>query len=149
MPRKGLSLGCWLILVLISLGVFACLTLLVGLPEISLLWRHGVTTQGVITDESFGGCGRHGSGDFISVQFTDQTGQVHTSSFDNCSYSFPNPSYGGSITIVYSPDNPTVIAPSGRFPIDAFFIVSMTILMGLLTLILLPRWIRKRARKLS
>jgi len=145
--RVKLPLGGWLIFVLGLLGFSVISTLLLELPKIFLYWG-GVTTQGVITDVRPGTCGKYVSWQPISVRFTDQTGQAHTSTFNDCDYGFPpNPPSGSSITIVYLPDDPNAIAPSGDFPTGASFGLSMTILMGLLTLILLPLWIRKRGRR--
>ena len=153
MKRRKLSnWGAVWLLVLTALGVSA-LFLLVSLPELSLLLRHGATAEGVITSAT-GFCSGETQSLSISVRFTDQTGQAHTSSFNGCDYGFQpsfigNTPFPGTVTIVYLPDNPTVIAPAGLLPKGALISLSSTILMGLLALILLPFWIRKRIRKLS
>ena len=75
----------------------------------SLLW-HGVTTQGVITDEEGRNGGKHW-GQNLSAQCPDQTGQAYTSTFSRCAYGVSSAtSPGSSLTIVYASDNPTTTA---------------------------------------
>ncbi len=142
--RKQLTLGGWLIVVLIALGYFA----LGMLSSTSLLW-HGVTTKGVITSVGTGSCGRSSTGPVYSVQFTDQTGQTQTSTISQCTYNDFTASPGDSVTIVYLPDYPTQIAPPNGLLANVQLDVFMSILLGLITLILLPLWISKRIRKPS
>ena len=144
--RKQLTLGDGLLLALIGLGIFASLLL----SNTSLLWN-GVTTQGVITDMATVNCGGRsgGMGQEFSVRFTDQAGKVHTSTISQCGYSGFNASPGDSVAIVYLPDDPTVIAPPDGLISKVWEYLIVTILCGLLTLILLPLWIRKRIPKLS
>ena len=143
--RKQLPLGGWLIVVLIALGHIV----LRLQPSTSLLW-HGVITQGVIAGVKTVSCGSRREGQGFSARFTDQTGQAHTSTFRSCDYGEPiNTSPGSSITIVYLPDDPTTIARSGGLLFSVWTRLIFTILFGLLTLILLPLWIRKQIRKAS
>ena len=143
---KQPTLGGWLLLALLGLGIFATYLIL----DTSLFWR-GVTTQGVITDVATVNCMRRsgGMGQEFSVQFTDRAGQVHTSTISQCDYSGFNASAGNSVVIVYLPDDPTMIAPPDGLLTHVQFDLIVTILCGLITLILLPLWIRKRIRKLS
>ncbi len=141
--RKQLPLGGWLLLVLFLLSGFVRNML----SSTSLLW-HGATTHGVITSVGTESCGRS-TGPVYSVQFTDQTGQTQTSTISQCDYSYFTASPGDSVTIVYLPDDPTKIGlPNGLLP-HVQLDVYMSILLGLITLILLPLWLRKRIRKVS
>ena len=144
------TLGGWLIIVLILLGVSSIELLL----RTSLLW-HGVTTQGVITDVGTFSCGDQGTlpGEAFSVRFTDRTGQVHTSTFQSCDWGSPNDyaapsntSPGSSITIVYLPDDPTTIAPSNGLNTTIQFHLFFVVSFSLIALVLLPLWIRKQSR---
>ena len=141
--RKRLTLGGWLILALFVLGVSAYWLSL----RTNLLW-HGVTTRGVIVNEQATNCGKSGTKNIFSVQFTDQTSQAHTSTISQCDYDL-NASPGDSVTIVYLPDDPTTIAPPDGLLANVQGDLILTILSGLITLILLPLWIRKRIRKAS
>ena len=143
MSSKRLPLGGWLLLVLLVLGILA-IRLLSGT---NLLW-HGVAAQGVIVNEQATSCGRSGTKNIFSVQFTDQTGQAHTSTISQCDYDL-NASPGDSVTIVYLSDDPTTIAPPDGLLANVRGNLILTILSGLITLVLLPLWIRKRIRKAS
>lgn len=130
--------GCLLIvLFFLIIGVAALLS------STNLL-SHGVTTQGVITNQGTVGCGRSGTKLEFWVQFTDQTGQVHTSTISQCDYSGFNASPGDSVAIVYLPDDPTTIAPPDGLMGNVQVGLGTTIFLGIITLILLPLWIRKR-----
>ena len=141
---KQLPLGGWLIVLLIVLGFYT----LRMLSSTSLLWL-GVTTKGVITSVATQSCGRSGTLLVYSVQFTDQTGQTQTSTISQCDYSGFTASPGDSVTIVYLPDDPTQIAPPNGLLANVQLDVFMYVLLGLITLILLLLWIRKRNRKPS
>ncbi len=141
--RKQLTLGGWLLIALFLLGFYA-IELLSNTP---LLW-HGVAAQGVITGEEGIGCGKSGMKQIFSVRFTDQAGQAHTGTISQCDYGFYGP-IGSSVTIVYLPNDPTTIAPTDGLITNALVNLIFTILFGLITLILLPFWIRKRIWKRS
>jgi hypothetical protein len=145
--RTRITLGGWLLLVFLLLGYCAVALL----SSTFLLW-HGVPTQGVIFNVQTFGCGsRSGSGSkkLFTVQFTDRSGQAHSSTIDQCTYSNFNASPGDTVTIVYLPNDPITIAPPGELLANAQFELIGTILSGLITLILLPLWIRKRMLKVS
>jgi len=141
-----LTSGGWLLLVLLILGAFA----IALLQDTYQLW-HGVTARGVITGVGTVDCGNYKHHDqelTYSVRFIDQTGQAHTSTISQCDSSL-NASPGDSVTIVYLPDDPTTIMlpdiPLTNVRID----LSAIIFCGLITLLLLPLWIRKRIRQAS
>ena len=93
--------------------------------------------------------GKGGDRQEFSVRFTDRAGQVLTSTISQCDYSGFNASHGDSVAIVFLPDDPTVIAPPDQLiNLDKDLLI-LIILSGLITLILLPLWIRKRIRKPS
>jgi uncharacterized protein DUF3592 len=142
--RKRLTLDGGLLFVLLILGISA-IELLVST---SLLW-HGVAAQGVITGVVTVRCPRSSERQLFSVQFTDRTGQGYTSTISQCDYEAFNVSPGDSVAIVYLPDNPTIIAPPDGLMVNARLNLYATILLGLITLLLLPFWIRKRIRKAS
>jgi flagellar biosynthesis/type III secretory pathway M-ring protein FliF/YscJ len=142
--RIQLPLGGWLLLVLSFLGFSA-----IGLQSSTNLLWHGIAAQGVITNSEAIKCGKYETGNAFSVQFTDQTGQAHTSTISQCTYNDFTASPGDSVTIVYLPNDPTQIAPSNGLPAHIQFDGFMSILLGLITLILLPLWIRKRIRMRS
>lgn len=140
--RKRASLG--LVIVCLAIAVlFWCIVWLI--PETQLA-RSGVTAQGTVTDVNSGGCGRHGSGEPITVQFTDQAGQVDTSTFSQCDFG-TSVNLGESITIVYLPDNPAVIAPRdalpGTYEVHAIIIGAIS----LVDLVLFSIWIVRRIKK--
>lgn len=143
---KKSPLGGWLFIAAFALGGFTIVLLL----NLNLLW-HGVAAQGVITDVATVNCGGR-SGQMwqeFSVRFTDRAGQVLTSTISQCDYSGFNASPGESVAIVFLPDDPTVIAPPDQLiNLDKGLLIAI-ILSGLITLILLPLWIRKRIRKPS
>lgn len=142
--RKRLTLGGWLLLVLFIFGV----SLYWLLSRTNLLW-HGVTTRGVIVAEQGITCGRSQTErQSFSVQFTDQAGQTQVGTISQCDYDL-NASPGDSVAIVYLPDDPTVIAPPDGLIANVQGDLIFTILLGLITLILLPFWIRKRIPKAS
>lgn len=145
MSRKRFPLGGWLIVVLIASGYYA----LRMLSSTTLLW-YGVAAQGVIVNEQGIRCGKSSSGQEFSVQFTDQTtGLAATSTISQCDYSDFNASPGDKVAIVYLPDDPSQIAPPDGLLANVKFFLIMSILCGLITLILLPLWIRKRIRMAS
>jgi len=117
------------------------------------LLRSGVEVQGIIVDKQSDSCGRGGRGQVFSVQFTDRTGQTYTSTFDGCTYSGFDASIEDPVTIVYLPDNPTLIAPRDELPIRyqwdlILTVLSFTLLIvfGLLLSLRLRRLIRKQRR---
>ena len=142
--RKRLTLGDGLLIAFFAFATFA-LTLL---PQTNLLW-HGIITQGVIVGEDTVSCGKSGERNTFSVQFTDHTGQVYIRAISQCEYLGFTASPGDSVTIVYLPDDPAVIAPPDRLLTNVQGFLICTILSGLTTLILLPLWIRKRIRMAS
>src|ERR1700730_17352586 len=139
--RQSISLGGGLLIALF----FFCWSAIGWLSTTNLL-RHGVTAQGAIVGKQTISCGKTGTKNIFSVQFTDRTGQGHTSTISQCSYSF-DASSGDSVTIVYLPNNPTQIAPPDQLMSMVQFSLNSTIFSGLITLILLPFWMRKRMRK--
>jgi Protein of unknown function (DUF3592) len=139
--RKPPTLGGWLLIALVFLSGFGIKLL----SSTSLLW-HGVTTHGVITSVGTESCGKSSTGPVYSVQFTDQTGLTQSSTISQCTYSDFTASPGDSVSIVYLPDDPTQIAPPNGLLAHVQLDVFMSIFLGLITLILLPLWIRKRIR---
>ena len=83
------------------------------------------------------------------MQFTDRTEHGYTSTISQCRYAGFDASPGDSVTIVYLPDHPTEIAPPDGLVSNVQNDLNGTILCGLITLILLPLWIRKRVWKAS
>jgi Protein of unknown function (DUF3592) len=144
--RKLPTLGGWLLLTLSAFGLFLYWLLLS-----TTLLRQGVTTQGVITGVGTVNCGGKTSRwrQKFSVEFIDRTGQGYTSTISQCHYAGFNASPGDSVAIVYLPDNPTEIAPPDGLMSNVQNDLNGTILSGLITLILLPLWIRKRIRRAS
>lgn len=142
--RKRLPpLGGWLLLALTAFGLF-----LYTLLSNTNLLRQGVTTQAVITAVRPVKCGGKTPywGQKFSVQFTDRTGQGYSSTISQCLYAGFNASLGDSVTIVYLPDNPTELAPPDGLVSNVQNDLNGTILFGLITLLLLPFWIRKIRR---
>jgi hypothetical protein len=142
--RKPLPLGGWLIASFLAFGYFT-----ISLVSSTILLWQGMSTKGVITLIGTESCGRSRSGAVYSVQFTDQNGQVYESTISQCTYSGFSASVGDSVTIVYLPSNPSQIAPPNGLLANVQLDLFLSILLGLLTLILLPLWIRKRRRMSS
>lgn len=140
--RKRGSLGS-LIICLAIVSLFWCIVWLI--PETQLA-RSGVTAQGTVTDVNSGGCGRHGSGEPITVQFTDQAGQLHTSTFSQCDFG-TSVNLGESITIVYLPDNPSMIAPRDALPSTYQLHAIIIGAIGFVDLVLFSIWIVRRIKK--
>ena len=141
MSRKQRPWGGLLLVVLPVFGFFA-----IKLPADTSLLRQGAAAQGVIVGERYISCVEAETRNTFSVQFTDHTGQVTTSTISQCDYSDFNASPGDSVTIVYLPDNPKTIAPPDGLLANVQGELLMSILLGLITLILLPLWIRERIR---
>ncbi len=105
-------------------------------------------TQGTIVGVQVIQC-KGTQGAEYAVRFTDRAGQVHTATYQACGYfGVPtNLSPGDSISIIYLPDNPTVIAaptePSGNFQ----FGVCGAIFFGFCQLLILGFWIRAWIRR--
>ena len=142
--RRQLPLGGWLLFAILGFVV----SIYVLLSGTDLLW-HGVTTRGVIVAEQSVTCGRSQTEQKnFSVQFTDQEGQTEVSTISQCSYDL-SASPGESVTIVYLPNDPTVIAPPNGLIGNIQSGLSFIIILGLITPILLALWIRKRIRLAS
>ena len=137
--RKQLPLGGWLLLVLFFLGVFA-----IRLFSGTNFLRNGVTAQGVIVGEQSINCGKSGTKNTFSVQFTDQAGQAHTGTISQCDFSSFYASSGSVVAVTYLPSDPTVIAPpSGLISNNQVSLIGI-IVFGFAALISLLLWIRKR-----
>jgi hypothetical protein len=141
LPR---TLGYWLAIILVVQGIFAVKLVL----DTLLLW-HGVAAQGVIVDERSTSCTRAITGHIFSVWFYDQAGREHHGTISQCDYLGFNVSPGDRVTLVYLPDNPTMIAPPDELSSTIQSNLDVTILLSLITLILLIFWIRKRIRRVS
>ena len=147
-----IPLGCWLIL-----AAFILLLSILQLVSNSTLLSQGVTTQAVVLSEGPDFCGRSSSSQLatggvesFSVHFSDQSGQVHTGNISQCEYSGFNATIGESITIVYDPSDPSNFAPGDALKANTPIAPLFIILSGLVTLVLLFFWIRKRRmRKVS
>jgi Protein of unknown function (DUF3592) len=144
--RKLPTLGGCLLMILAVFGLF-----LYSLLQGTTLLRQGVTTQGVITGEEPVNCGGKTARwkQKFSVEFTDRTGQGYTSTISQCRYEEFDASPGDSVAIVYLPDHPTQIAPPDGLVSNLQNDLNGTILCGLIMLLLLPFWIRKRIRRAS
>lgn len=140
--RKTLPVGAGLLLCFLIFGV----ALLATLSSTNLL-RNGVPAQGVVTGITLGSCGKSGSRPVFSVQFTDRAGQEHTSVITQCVYRDFDASVGDSVALVYLPDDPTQIAPPDSLLRNVKLGIIVTVFAGIITLILLILWVRKRIRK--
>jgi hypothetical protein len=142
--RLPLTLGYGLAISLVVLGIFAVKLVL----NTSLLW-HGVAVQGVIVDERSTACTRVITGHTFTVWFYDQAGREHHGSISQCDYLGFNVSPGDRVTLVYLPDNPTMIAPPDELSSTIQSNRDVTIFFSLISLLLLLLWIRKRIRRVS
>jgi hypothetical protein len=143
---RKIPLGGWLIL--------SALFLLISIFQVvsdSNLLAQGVTTQAVVLSESKVFCGHPSSsqletGGFesYSVQFSDQSGHTHTGIISPCQYGSFTATTGESVTIVYDPSDPSSFAPSDALKARSPLWPIITLLVGLITLVLLFFWIRKR-----
>ena len=135
--RLSISLfsGCLLFSGFLFATFVFVVTLVIAVQTV-LLPQRGIQTQGTIVAVGSTTCGKnHSEGIIYTVQFTDQAGHIQTGTL-SCE-SVPTLSRGNSITIVYSPDNPTLIAlPNevGFLPVAG---VGVAILFGLVELALL------------
>jgi hypothetical protein len=135
--------------------IFLTILLLLGVAfslPITQLMSSGIAVQGKIVNVGSDHCDGYGwFGEPISVQFTDQAGQVDTSTFSQCDYgtSYENP--GESITIVYDPHDPLNIAPrdelAGTYLKHTLIIVAIGLFELALLLGLLSEWMVRRIRK--
>jgi len=148
---RKVPLGGWLIL-----AAFVLLFSMLQLVSNSNLLSHGVTTQAVVLSEGTDFCGRASSSQLatggvasFSVQFSDQSGHEHSGNISQCEYSDFNASVGESVTIVYDPNDPGTFAPLNSLKASTPLWPIFTTIIGLLTLVLLLFWIRKRTRKAS
>jgi len=141
--KNTMPLGCWLLFVPVFLAV--------GISELvsnSYLLQHGVTTQGVILSEGRDVCQQLGDKSF-SVQFTDQSGHEHIGTISQCEHGDFNATIGESVTIVYDPNDPTTLEPLNSLKAGTTIWPIYIIVVGLIMLILLFFWIRKRQRRLT
>ena len=151
LKSRKVPLGGWLIL-----AAFVLLLSILQLVSNSNLLSQGVTTQAVVLSEGTDFCGRPSSSQLatggvesFSVQFSDQSGHKHTGIISQCEYSGFNATTGESVTIVYDPSDPSSFEPSDALKASSPLWPILTILIGLITLVLLLFWIRKRMRKTS
>ena len=135
--RLSISLffGCLLFSGFLFATFVFVVTLVIAVQSV-LLPQRGIQTQATVVAVGSTTCGKnHSEGIAYTVQFTDQAGHMQTGTL-SCE-SISTLSRGDSITIVYSPDNPTLITlPSevGFLPVAG---VGVTILFGLIELALL------------
>ena len=139
LKSRKVPLGGWLIL-----AAFLLLLSILQLVSNSNLLSQGVTTQADVRSEGTVFCGRPSSSQLatggvesFSVQFSDQSGQVHTGNISQCAYSGFNATTGESVTIVYDPSDPSSFAPGNALKASAPFWPIFTALIGLVTLVLL------------
>jgi hypothetical protein len=146
LKSRRVPLGGWLIL-----AAFILLLFILEQASNTNLLSHGITSQGVILSEGTDFCGRPSSSQLatggvesFSVRFSDQSGHEHTGNISQCKYSGFNATSGESVTIVYDPNDPTTFAPLNSLKAGAPLVPIFIILSGLITLVLLFFWIRKR-----
>jgi hypothetical protein len=145
LKSRKVPLGGWLIL-----AAFILLLCILEQASNTNLLSNGITTQGVILSEGTVFCGRSssqlatGGAESFSVQFSDQSGHEHTGIISQCKYSGFNATTGESVTIVYDPNDPTTFAPLNSLKAGVPLVPIFIILSGLITLVLLFFWIRKR-----
>ena len=135
--RLSISLfsGCLLFLGFLFATFVFVVTLVVAVQSV-LLPQRGIQTQATVVAVGSTTCGKnHSAGIIYTVQFTDQAGHLQTGTL-SCE-SLPTLSRGDSITIVYSPDNPTLIALPNEVGFLPFAGVGVAILFGLIELALL------------
>ena len=153
MSRKGrrkIPLGGWVLF-----AAFLLVLCILQLATNSYLLTQGVRTQALVLSAGTESCAQTTSagvaalqGHFpvYTVQFTDQSGQQRTGTISSCDYGGFNTTTGDSITIVYDPGDLSTIEPLSVLEASknspAWTIV--TLLIGLVTLVLLYFWIRKR-----
>lgn len=144
--RRQLTLDRWLLFVFAMLVI----TVILLLWSTNLLWR-GVTTKGLIVNKQPISCNIKSYADWytFSVRFTDQSGQIQTGSISQCEYPDFDAAPGDSVSIVYLPGDSTTFVPADALLPNVLIYLVLTILSGLITLILLPLWIRKRIREAS
>jgi Protein of unknown function (DUF3592) len=135
--RLSISLffGCLLFLGLLFTTLLFIFSL-IGAVQAALLPQRGIQTQATVVAVASATCGKHNVMGFTyTVQFTDQVGHLQTGTL-TCA-SIATQSRGDSITIVYSPDNPTLIALPNEVGFSIIGGVGAAILIGLLELALL------------
>jgi hypothetical protein len=139
-------LGCWLIL-----ATFVLVGSILKLETNSSLLSQGVTTRAVVRSLGTDFCGRPSSSQLatggvesFTVQFSDQSGHEHTGIISQCEYSGFNATAGESVTIVYDPDDLNTFAPLSALKASTTIWPIYTSVVGLVTLVLLFFWIRKR-----
>ena len=146
LKKRRVPLGGWLIL-----AAFILLLCILERASNTNLLSNGITTQGVILSKGTDFCGRSSSSQLatggvesFSVQFSDKSGHEHTGIISQCEYSGFNATTGESVTIVYDLNDPTMFAPLNSLKAGAPLVPIFIILSGLITLVLLFFWIRKR-----
>jgi hypothetical protein len=146
-----MPLGCWVLFIPVFVAVGIDM-----LVSNSYLLQHGVTTQAVVLSEGTDFCGRPSSSQLatggdksFSVQFTDRSGHEHIGTISQCEHSDFNATTGESVTIVYDPNDHTMLEPLSSLKAGTTIWPIYIIVFSLITLILLFFWIRKRIRKAS
>ena len=147
--RRAISLffGC-----LLFLGfLFAILVIVEGIilaREYAHFPQNGVQTQATVVDVQ-SNCGKHYSWHTYTVQFTDRAGHVQIGDLSCESITL---SRGNAITIVYSSDDPTLIALPDEvrnLPGDSTGAVIAEVLIALALLISCIVWMRHERHILS
>ncbi len=150
--RKWMKATTYFLLISIAVGVFSILFSLLGFMRDVHLMRSGIVTRGTVVRIESVNCGT--SGDSISstcpayyVRFTDNKGQTWVENMCCGSFYFDEWSVGDSITILYAPDDPTVIVVqdmfADQFQSDQFELVgTVVITIGMILAILLILLIR-------
>lgn len=153
--EKQPSVGCFRLSIslFVSFLLFCCfivatlffiISLVVAVEAIRL--PNGETqTQATIINVEAVTCGKYNNtpGDTYTVQFTDQSGHIQTGTLSCEPVSTLSP--GSSITIVYNPNSPGLIArpdEAGAFPIAGVAVAFLFALIDLAMLLCLIFWIR-------
>jgi Protein of unknown function (DUF3592) len=125
----------WTFFLLCSAALVLCFYELLAETNLS---RNGVLAQGTVVNVEEETC-KHGSQYDYTIRFVDRAGHLQIASYyDFCGGQRPpNPSLGSTETIVYLPDNPTIIQPPEDVSDLSLLAEVLSIIFGLGDLLLL------------
>ncbi len=139
--RKWMNATTVMLLIFIAVDVFFIPFLMQGLMQELHLMRSGIVTRGTVVRIESVNCGGGDGGDEIGstcpayyVRFTDNKGRTWVENICCDSFYFDEWSVGDSITILYAPDDPTVIAVQDRFADKVQEDEDLAVFVGVITI---------------
>ena len=141
--RKRMNTTSYILLTLSVLPIFVFFYTLPNFMRDLPLMNSGIVTRGIVVSIHSDGCGSENSDHFsYDVQFIDNKGQTRVENVSQCNNTIGDLSVGEAISLLYAPDDPTVIAAqdgfTSQFQLDQIGVVGAVVaLTGMILAILL------------